>query len=258
MGYPDLAVKPHFLGYAIGRVIRAISTAVVILALSLFMMSQNPKPSHCSSAAGEIVASYVPHEIQINAARPAPEWKKAEVASFCTDWQGNDPDPARLTQVRVLWSDTTLYLRFECKYRELDVFPDSDANGRRDHLWDRDVTEAFLQPDPSRERYYKEFEVSPNGMWIDLDISPGPLQDLRSGMMRSVVINERSRTWTAELAIPLQALTAKFDPTAVWGVNFYRVEGKSEPRSYLAWQPTNTPQPNFHVPSAFGRLKFRH
>ena len=30
------------------------------------------------------------------------------------------------------------------------LFEDSDPNGRRDHLWDRDVAEAFLQPDPSR------------------------------------------------------------------------------------------------------------
>jgi alpha-galactosidase len=39
-------------------------------------------------------------------------------------------------------------------------------------------------------------------------------------------------------------------------VNFYRVEGPQEPRAYLAWRPTKTPQPNFHVPSAFGKLRF--
>jgi hypothetical protein len=31
------------------------------------------------------------------------------------------------------------------------------------------------------------------------------------------------------------------------------MEGKS-PRKYLAWSPTRTPKPDFHVPSAFGRL----
>jgi alpha-galactosidase len=149
-----------------------------------------------------------------------------------------------------------LFLRFECQYRELHVFPDSDPNGRRDQLWDRDVAEAFLQPDPSRPTEYKEFEVSPNGFWIDLDISPGQKPDLKSGMQRSVVLNEKSRTWTAELAIPMKALTSRFDPGAVWRVNFYRVEGRVEPRGYYAWQPTGTPQPNFHVPSAFGRMRF--
>jgi hypothetical protein len=34
------------------------------------------------------------------------------------------------------------------------------------------------------------------------------------------------------------------------------VEGPSEPRFYSAWRPTNTGQPNFHVPEAFGWLVF--
>ena len=99
--------------------------------------------------------------------------------------------------------------------------------------------------------------MAPNGMWIDLDISPGPLRDLKSGLLRSVFLDEKSHRWSAELAIPLSALTAQFDPQKVWRANFYRVEGKNEPRSYMAWQPTNTPQPNFHVPPAFGTLRFQ-
>ena len=79
-------------------------------------------------------------------------------------------------------------------------------------LWDRDVAEAFLQPDPSRERFYREFEVSPNGMWIDLDIFPGGLADLKSGVQRSVVLDEKSRKWDAELAIPMKSLTHEFRP----------------------------------------------
>jgi alpha-galactosidase len=134
---------------------------------------------------------------------------------FSSDWQGKNPDPARETEVRVLWANRTLYLRFSCKYRELHVFTDSDPNGRRDQLWDRDVAEAFLQPDPSRSRFYKEFEVSPNGIWIDLDISPKGLADLKSGLQRSVFLDEKARTWTAELAIPIKSLTSQFDPKAV-------------------------------------------
>jgi alpha-galactosidase len=219
-------------------------------------MSQTKNQTPCGAPAGEIVAAHLEHEIALNAARPAPEWNFARPVAFCSDWQGKDPAPDRETRVRVLWSRQTLYLRFECRYRELHVFADSDPNGRRDHLWDRDVAEAFLQPDPAHTHMYKEFEVSPNSMWIDLDISPGAKPDLKSGMTRSVTIDEKARTWTAELAIPIKTLTAKFDPAAVWRVNFFRVEGKEEPRGYYAWQPTHTPQPNFHVPSAFGQMRF--
>lgn len=220
------------------------------------LRSNSELSSQRPPASGTISALRIVHEIPLDARHPAAEWAKAAPAAFCADWQGCNPDPARQTEVRVLWTPAMLYLRFACRYRELFVFEDSDANGRRDHLWDRDVAEAFLQPDPSRPRYYREFEVSPNGMWIDLDIFPEGLSDLKSGLRRSVWLAPGQRTWAAELAIPMIALTANFDPAAVWRANFYRVEGLQEPRFYSAWQQTRTPQPNFHVPTAFGKLRF--
>jgi alpha-galactosidase len=255
-GYPDLALKVIFLRYAVTSVRTGLKIAAILLFGPLLMMAQTKVSMQCTPQPGEIVAAAISGEIKLDAARPAAEWEKATPVTFCSDWQGKNPDQERQTQVRVLWSAKTLYLRFECRYRELTVFADSDPNGRRDQLWDRDVAEAFLQPDPTRERYYKEFEVSPNGMWIDLDISPEPRADLKSGLQHSFVLDEKSHTWAAELAIPIQALTANFDPNAVWRANFYRVEGPKEPRAYMAWQATGTPEPSFHVPSAFGRLRF--
>jgi alpha-galactosidase len=219
-------------------------------------MTKKNNSSAESSTASEIRAVFVDHELALDAAHPALEWQSANAVAFSSDWQGKNPDADRETQVRVLWSEKALFLRFECRYRELFLFADADPNGRRDHLWDRDVAEAFLQPNPAQEHYYREFEVSPNGMWIDLDIFPEGLSDLKSGMQRSAFLDEISHTWNAELAIPINVLTQQFDPTAIWRVNFYRVEGTKEPRAYLAWQPTHTPQPNFHVPSAFGRMRF--
>lgn len=210
----------------------------------------HPNPS-------EIIASRVSSPIRLDAANPAAEWQSAEPVRFGSDWRGENPDLWLETEVRVLWSPAVLYLRLVCRYRDLFVFDDSEARGRRDHLWDRDVAEAFLQPDPSVERCYKEFEIAPNGMWIDLDISPSGLADMKSGLTQSVYIDAPKKIWAAELAIPMRSLTARFDPAKPWRVNFYRVEGKTEPRQYLAWQPTRTPQPNFHVPQAFGTLRFK-
>lgn len=221
----------------------------------LHMMSKASVTTPCDHSA-EAVASPAPNGILLDAAKPAREWETAAPVTFCSDWQGKNPNPDLETQVRALWSPNTLYLRFECRYRVLHLFQDSDPNGRRDQLWDRDVAEAFLQADPSQPRAYKEFEVGPNGLWIDLDISLRGKADLKSGMQRSVVLDERAHTWAAELAIPMKAVATKFDPASVWRVNFFRVEGQQEPRGYYAWQPTHTAQPNFHVPSAFGRLRF--
>jgi alpha-galactosidase len=212
--------------------------------------------AHRMSAGSEAIAARVSQDIQLNSRNPAAEWQQATPIHFSADWQGKNADPTLETEVRVLWSASNLYLRFVCRYRVLFAFEDSDSNGRRDHLWDRDVAEAFLQPAPSKERRYKEFEVAPNGMWIDLDISPSGLADLKSGLKRSVHVDAGNRIWVAELEVPMRSLTATFDPIKKWHANFYRVEGRTEPRQYLAWRPTFTPQPNFHIPEAFGNLRF--
>ena len=220
------------------------------MAYKLFEMDSHD-PHNSTAFAVRISA-----EIQLNARTPAAEWSRAKPRRFSHDWQGHNPDSARETELRLLWTPSTLYVRFVCRYRELFVFDDSDPNGRRDHLWDRDVAELFLQPDPSRPNYYKEFEVSPNGLWIDLDIFPGGRRDLESGPRHSAHLDPERRIWTAELAIPMRSLTDAFDPAADWRANFYRIEGQVEPRFYSAWQPTNTGVPNFHVPARFGKLRF--
>ena len=184
-------------------------------------------------------------------------WKRAPAIHFDRDWRGEKEDSRRATEVRLLWNEQTLFLRFTACYRELHVFPDARADGWRDELWERDVAEAFLQPDPSDPLVYKELEVSPNGFWIDLNIAHGEKEELHSGLRRRVLQDAAGRMWTAELAVPMQSLTTRFDPKRSWRANFFRVEGKVEPRFYSAWSPTMTPVPNFHVPGSFGHLVFR-
>jgi len=185
------------------------------------------------------------------------DWQKAPAIRFDQDWKGENPDPLRATEVRLLWMPETLFLRFHCNYRNIFVFSDAREDGWRYELWDRDVAETFLQPDASDPLVYREFEVSPNDYWIDLAVSHGKIEELHSGLRRRVVLDEKAKTWTAELAIPMKYLTAQFEPKQSWRANFYRIEGETEPRFYSAWSPTYSPKPNFHVPSAFGTLVFR-
>ena len=184
-------------------------------------------------------------------------WEKVPAIRFDHDWRGANADPQRATEVRLLWNHETLFLRFVAKFRELHVFPDARSDGWRDQLWERDVAEAFLQPDDRDLRIYKELEVAPNGFWIDLNISHGEKEEMRSHLRRRVWQDAQAKTWNAELAVPMRSLTPNFDPQTPWRANFYRVEGRAEPRFYAAWSPTMTPQPNFHVPAAFGHLLFQ-
>lgn len=187
---------------------------------------------------------------------PAGAWETAPPVCFSADWQGKNADTRRETEVRLLWNAEFLFVRFDARYRSLTVFADGEASGRRDGLWERDVCEIFLQPRGSHSSCYKEIEVAPNGLWIDLEIAPGEKRDLRSGLRRRVSINEQTKQWQGTVALPMKSLAARLEMPAVWRVNFFRVEGAEEPRFYSAWRPTNTPAPNFHVPDAFGALVF--
>lgn len=182
-------------------------------------------------------------------------WSSANPVRFCADWQGSNVDPERETEVRVLWTPATLFLQFRARYRDLYTYP--NQNQRQAKLWERDVAEAFLQPPGQTGHNYAEFEISPNGDWLDLAINGGRAVDMSCGMKSRVAIDEAQKLWTAELAIPMTCLTPNFDPNLRWRVNFFRVEGAEPKRFYSSWRATNTPQPNFHVPEVFAELIFQ-
>ena len=207
-------------------------------------------------SAAEVVAFRLSQPVAASGFPFERDWQRESPVRFCHDWQGKNDDPQRQTEVWVLWTESVLYLRFRCHYRVLQVFPDAGPHGRRDQLWERDVAEVFLQPDRFGESYYREFEVSPSGQWLDLDISPHGLTHIASGMRVLANLNESSRVWIADLAIPMDALTPHFDPAQSWRLNFFRCEGIEPQRFYSAWQPTGTPEPNFHLPEKFGLLRF--
>ena len=182
------------------------------------------------------------------------EWGSASPIAFCADWRGSNPDPERETELRVLWSPEHLFARFRCRYRSIYVY--EGRQGRRDRLWLRDVAEIFIQPEPDEIRKYREFEISPNGDWLDLEIAPGRKLILECDLKTRVEVDAQARVWTAELGIPLKNLTGRFNPGVAWRANVFRIEGEEPSRFYSAWQPTRTPEPNFHVPERFAELCF--
>jgi alpha-galactosidase len=181
-------------------------------------------------------------------------WEKAQPAIFCSDWRGQNPEPQLETRARLLWSQEYVFVQFLCRYRELYVY--EECNCRRDELWDRDVAEIFIRPPEDKLRHYREFEISPNGNWLDLDIDHGTKRILFCDLKSRVTVNVDKRVWIAEMALPIPCLTTSFDPRDIWRLNLFRIEGCEPNRFYSAWQPTNTPKANFHVPEVFGELHF--
>jgi alpha-galactosidase len=226
----------------------------LLLAILILSAAAPLRAQSCATAQTMIIASKFRSSVNSSDLPTAEAWHSAEPVRFCADWQGRNADPQRQTEVRVLWSPEALYIQFRANYRELYTYAGGPV--RRDYLWDRDVVETFLQPPHQSGRTYAEIEVSPNGDWIDLAITNGERSDLKCTVKSHVDVDPSQKIWTAAVALPMQCLTMNFDPKRAWRVNFFRIEGPEPNRFYSSWQPTNTPQPNFHVPAAFAQLKF--
>jgi hypothetical protein len=78
--------------------------------------------------------------------------------------------PRYRTAILSRWTDKNLYFLFVCPYEVLHLKPSPDSANETYELWDWDVAEVFIGSDFENIRRYKEFEISPQGEWVDLDI----------------------------------------------------------------------------------------
>ena len=190
------------------------------------------------------------------------EWARSRPVRLAQYWSGADAPQARHAEARLLWDDVALCARFVCEQREPLVVSANPQRGRKTMgLWDRDVCEMFVAPvanDPSR---YFEFEVAPTGEWLDLALrmtAEGRATDwdFYSGMSAAARVSSGSVIMA--MRVPWEAFGAAPAPRAGerWRVNLFRCVGAGETRGYIAWQPTFTPEPSFHVPEKFGHLLF--
>lgn len=189
-------------------------------------------------------------------------WKRAKWIEFDHAASGKTKHPNALTRVAAAWTDNFIYFAFWCRYDSLNIYEGEDISKERWELWNRDVAEVFLNPQPERISHYYEFEVAPNNQWIDLEIEKknNPFNDAswNSGFEHATHIDDKNHIWAAEMKIPLSALNVKtIQPGTMWRVNFFRAAGHGgdEKRLFLAWSIIPEGQ-TFHVPSRFGILRF--
>jgi len=187
-------------------------------------------------------------------------WKIAEEILIEKYWSGEAAPVGRHAKARLLWSSSSLYIRFEANQTEPLVVSDTpNFESKTFGLWNRDVCEIFVAPDKAEPRKYFEFEIAPSGEWIDLEIYQMP--DRRetnfdfNSQMQSAARVEKDKVWMA-IKVDWKAFGKTPKANDVWLGNLFRCVGKEETRGYLAWQPTKTAEPNFHVPEAFGEFEF--
>ena len=167
--------------------------------------------------------------------------------------------PGYRTEIRSRWTAKNLYFLFSCPYEELFLRPSPSTITETYKLWNWDVAEVFIGSDFKNIQHYREFELSPQGEWLDLDIDlskPHHEEGWKwnSGFQVAARIDEQTKTWYGAIKIPWAALDeTPPSPGKTLRVNFFRSQGPRPNCKEIAWQPTLSE--TFHVPERFGLLR---
>jgi hypothetical protein len=191
-------------------------------------------------------------------------WKDVPRITFDRDRFGSARFPDSETQVASLWTPGYVYFAYWCRYRSLNIYAGEDSTKERWELWNRDVVEAFINPQPERFPHYYEFEVAPNNQWIDLeiDLSKTPFNDAGwdSHFEHATRVDAEHRVWLVEMRIPVRSMKVDaIRPGDAWRLNLYRADGPGNDtqRRFMCWSPLPLgPNRSFHQPASFGIIKF--
>ena len=199
-----------------------------------------------------------PDDVAISTNPASAFWSQTRPVFAEKDNHGR-PLPGYRTEVRSRWTGKNLYFLFSCPYEELFLKPNPSTATETNELWNWDVAEVFIGSDFNNIQRYKEFEISPQGEWIDLDIDlTKPHHEegwtWNSGFQVAARIDEKRKTWYGAMKIPWTALDeASPAPGKTFRVNFFRGQGPQTNHKNIAWRPTLSE--TFHVPERFGLLR---
>jgi hypothetical protein len=211
-------------------------------------------------ATGQTVvdSTFAKQDVRLELDPGSPFWKASHPIYMEKDEFGKAV-PRYRTEVRSRWTKGNLYFLFICPYEQLHLKPLPNTHQETNELWNWDVAEAFVGSDFTDIQRYKEFEVSPQGEWIDLNVNLHDRQHedgwkWNSGFEAVARIDERRHLWYAAMRIPFPAIDAR--PPAAGNtlrLNLFRSQGPPENLHEITWQPPMSQ--TFHVPEHFGLLR---
>jgi predicted TIM-barrel fold metal-dependent hydrolase len=187
-----------------------------------------------------------------------PAWQRAKPMRLEYDTAYN-AHPSISTPVRALWTEKYLYLGYDSPITEIAAFEPAwkdkeRIEGQGTALWDKDVVEAFIAPDPAKLDQYSEYEVAPTGEKLDLILAAGKSDfPWSSGFEAASVVDKTKNRWTCEMRIPMTAFKqTPPQPDEQWRFNLYRID-----RAHKAFLALNPPlRGSYHTPARFTPLVF--
>ena len=202
-------------------------------------------------------STYAARDVAIDTNPRSAFWQGA-VSVYANGDEHGRAIPGQPTRISSRWTKKYLYLLFECPYDELHLKPNPDAASETNGLWGWDVAELFIGWDFEHIRRYKEFEVSPQREWVDLDINlddPNHTEVWKwnSGFQVDARIDAKAKVWYGAMRIPFSAIDTR-PPEAgrTLRANLFRCAGPADHRQLIAWKAPMSD--SFHTPEKFGLL----
>jgi len=211
-------------------------------------LALRPNPSaEDAAAAGEATAEETPapHPIpapKVDGILDDPCWRQAPQLALGSDAPGGEV--SRTTRARICYDATNIYIAFEC--REPDIHNYSAWTPRTGRLPEENV-QVLVQPRPGSGDAFR-FAIDPNERLNEWSMRDGA--DWRPKWRARAI--RGLEQWTAEMAIPLEAIGAKTPEEGdLWHLNLCR--DVAETGEQCSWQPTFGNRLN---PSLWGHLFF--
>jgi hypothetical protein len=188
-------------------------------------------------------------------------WDWAQAAPLPPLLLADGSGPAQQqTVTRVCYNRQMLFVRFDCA--DTDIW--GTYTQRDDAIYDEEVVEIFIAPGDATPVDYYEFEVSPNGVLLEV-FAHNPTGDRAqmqldftwdcAGLQWVAQRDDAQNQWRVIYALPWASIGAPADLPTIWRANFYRIDRprNGEPE-FSCWSPTMIDPADFHRPGYFGYL----
>lgn len=184
-------------------------------------------------------------------------WKKANcLTDFSSPWKN---DPISKIEFRALYDLENFYFNFQVF--DTDIYIDQKDDSV-DSIGNSDRVELFFRADDSLNPYYcLEMDTAARIMDFEAKLDKDfdfdwnwPKEDLK------IQASKNENSFKVEGKISLASLKAlhliqdNSIETGVFRAKFSKDENQQYEPTWISWVNPNTPEPNFHIASSFGKF----
>ncbi len=199
-----------------------------------------------------------------------PEWQKTEAVDL-KYFMGETPRFKPDVKAKMMYDPNNLYVIFKVK----DQYVRCVSKEINNPVWEDSCVELFFAPDLNSSGKYFNLEINCGGtplMYYNhiprKDYTILKIEDIKQieiqHSLPQIVEPEITEpvTWTIEYKIPFDILRKYAQITqpesgVCWNANFYKIADKTSNPHYLTWSLVDQVEPDFHLPTYFGKLIFQ-